>query len=57
MILQLLKKLLDTNLKNELIDMTVNAINTCQNYIRDKYDVSSVTFISRFIIKYFRRSA
>ena len=48
------KKIVDTNLKDELIDMTVNAIKTCQNYIRDKYDVSSVSLreVRRFIIFY-----
>ena len=47
-------KINDENLRNSLISLSVLAITTCQNFIREKYDVSSVSLreVRRFIIFY-----
>ncbi len=47
-------KINNIQLRASLIDLSVNAITTCQNFIREKYDISSVSLreVRRFIIFY-----
>ena len=55
MILQPFKlKIKNERLRASLIDLSVKAITTCQNFIREKYDISSVSLreVRRFIIFY-----